>query len=214
MAAFFHLHNLGGYFMKSVKSCLLLGSVFAAFATTAAHAQNNRTPNYTPRAPAVSFTHVGLRYMFQDIDRSDFSCEQDGPNIYGSLDIQDGWYARAAFSDVSGDNGCGSTNVQAGGGFHTQLDRNMEMYASLSFESISPDSGDSDSGLIMAAGLRGFLTAQLEGGVELMHSTTFDGNTSINGLLAYWFNDAVAGTFDLGLGSDVTTFAIGARLNF
>lgn len=202
--------------MKSIKGCLLLSSMVAAFATSAAYAQNNRAQNYnTPaRAPAISFTHVGLRYMFQDIDKSEFSCDQDGPNVYGSLDIQDGWYARAAFSDVSGDNGCGSTNVQVGGGFHTQFDRNMEMYASLSFESISPDYGDSDSGLILAAGLRGFLTGQLEGGVELMHSTTGDGNTAINGLLAYWFNDAVAGTFDLGLGSDVTTFAIGARLNF
>lgn len=206
--------------MKSVKSSLLLGSLLAAFATSAAHAQNNRAPNYNApnynaqRAPAVSFTHVGARYMFQDIDVDGFSCDQDGPNIYGSLDIQDGWYARAAFSDVSGDNGCGSTNVQAGGGYHTRFDDNMEMYASASFESISPDYGNSDSGLILAAGLRGFLSAQLEGGVELMHSTTGNGNTAINGLLAYWFNDAVAGTFDVGLGSDVTTFAIGARLNF
>ncbi len=201
--------------MKSVKSCLLLGSLLAAgFATSAAQAQNNRAPNYNNTlAPAVSFTHVGLRYMFQDLDQYD--CDQDGPNIYGSLDIQDGWYARASFSDVSGDDGCGSSNVQAGGGYHTRFEDNMEMYASLSFESISPEGdADSDSGLVMAAGLRGFLTQQLEGGVELMHSTTFDGNTAINGLLAYWFNDAVAATFDVGLGSDVTTFAVGARLNF
>jgi len=197
--------------MKSVKSCLLLGSLLTAFATSAAYAQNNRVQNYNTRAPAISFTHVGLRYMFQDLDK--YNCDQDGPNIYGSLDIEDGWYARASFSDVSGDE-CGSSNVQAGGGFHTQFDRNMEMYASLSFESISPDVGDSDSGLIMAAGLRGFFRPQLEGGVELMHSTTGDGTTAINGLLAYWFNDAVGATFDLGLGSDVTTFAIGARLNF
>jgi hypothetical protein len=199
-----------------VKSCLLLGSVIAAFATSAAQAQNNnRTPNYTPpRAQAVSFTHVGVRYMFQDLDYANFSCDQDGPNIYGSLDIQDGWYARASFSDVGGSDGCGSTNVQAGAGYHARFDERMEMYASVSFESISPDHAGSESGLILAAGLRGFLTAELEGGVELMHSTTGDGTTAINGLLAYWFNDAVAGTFDLGLGSDVTTFAIGARLNF
>ncbi len=201
--------------MKTVKSSLLLGSLLAAFATSAAHAQNTRAPNYnTQRAPVISFTHVGARYMFQDLDGDGFSCDQDGPNIYGSLDIQDGWYARAAFSDVSGNRGCGSTNVQVGGGYHTRFDDNMEMYASLSLESISPDGTGSDSGLVMAAGLRGFLSGQLEGGIELMHSTTFDGNTAINGLLAYWFNDAVAATFDVGLGSDVTTFAVGARLNF
>lgn len=199
--------------MKSVKSGLVLGSLLAAgFAASTAQAQNNRAPTYNTRAPAVSFTHVGVRYMFQDLDQYD--CDQDGPNIYGSLDIQDGWYARASFSDVNGDN-CGSTNVQAGGGYHTRFDDNMEMYASLSFESISPD-GDtgSESGIVLAAGLRGFLSQQLEGGVELMHSSTGPGNTAINGLLAYWLNDAVAATFDVGLGSEVTTFAIGARLNF
>ncbi|MCR6652869.1 MAG: hypothetical protein NVV73_15905 [Cellvibrionaceae bacterium] len=198
--------------MKAVKSCLLLGSMLAAFATTTAHAQNNRTSNnYSARVPAVSYTHVGARYMFQDLDK--YNCDQDGPNIYGSLDIQDGWYARASFSDVSGDI-CGSTNVQAGGGYHTRFDEKIDMYASVSFESVSPDNGSSDSGLVLAAGLRGYVGRQLEGGIELMHSTTGDGQTAINGLLAYWFNESVAGTFDVGLGSDVTTFAIGARLNF
>lgn len=198
--------------MKSIKNALLLGSLVAGFTATIAEAQNNRAaPNYSTRAPAISFTHVGVRYMFQDLDK--YNCDQDGVNLYGSLDIQDGWYARASYSDVSGDH-CGSSNVQVGGGYHTRLDRNLEMYANLNFESISPDGSDSDSGLIMAAGIRGFLTQKLEGGVELFHSTTFDGNTAINGLLAYWFNDAIAATLDVGLGSDVTTFAVGARLSF
>lgn len=203
--------------MKSIKSSLLLGSLVAALGASAAEAQtNSNVQNYSAsnRAPVISFTHVGARYMFQDLDQDDANCDQDGPNIYGSLDIQDGWYARASFADVGGDHGCGSRNVQVGGGFHTQLDRNLTAYGSLSFETISPDHWKSDSGLIFAAGIRGFLTKELEGGLELQHSTTFDGNTSINGLLAYWFNDMIAATVDVGLGSDITTFAIGARLNF
>lgn len=201
--------------MKSMKTTVLIASLAAALAANAAEAQNNR-PNtsYKPRAPAVSYTHAGARYMFQDLD--EYNCDQDGINLYGSLDIQDGWFARAAFSDVSGDNGCGSSNVVAGGGYHTRFDQNMDMYATLSFESISPDGegNDSDSGLIMAGGIRGFLTGQLEGGIEIFHSTTFDGTTGINGVLAYWFNDVVAMTGDVGLASDITTFAVGVRFNF
>lgn len=198
--------------MKSLKRSLILGSVITALTATAAQAQNTRTPNYTPRAPAVSYTHAGARYMFQDLD--EYDCDQDGINIYGSLDVQDGWYAKASFTDVSGDGTCGSSSFIAGGGYHTRFDNRMDMYATLSFESISPDIGDSDSGLIMAGGLRGFISEQLEGGVELFHSTTYDGTTGINGVLAYWFNESWAMTGDVGLSSDVTTFAIGARLNF
>ena len=200
--------------MKSLKRSLILGSVITALTATAAQAQNTRTPNYTPRAPAVSYTYAGARYMFQDLDYPDFSCDQDGINVYGSLDIRDGWYAKASFSDVSGDNNCGSTTVSAGGGYHTRFDDRMDMYASLAFESVSPDEGDGDSGLVLAAGLRGFVSEHLEGNVELFHATTQDGTTGINGLLAYWFSEAWAGTLDVGLSSDVTTFAVGARLNF
>lgn len=199
--------------MKSMKTTVLIASLAAALAAHAAEAQNNtRSPNYTPRAPAVNYTHAGVRYMFQDLDKLD--CDQDGINLYGSLDIQDGWFAKAAYSDVSGDNNCGSSNVVVGGGFHTRFDRRMDMYATLSFESISPDVGDSDSGLILAGGLRGFLSGNLEGGLEVFHSTTFDGTTGIGGVLAYWFNDAVALTGDVVLASEVTTFAVGARFNF
>lgn len=198
--------------MKSMKTTVVLASLAAALAVSAAQAQNTRTPNYKPRAPAVSYTHAGVRYLFQDLD--EYNCDQDGLNLYGSLDIQDGWFAKAAYTDVSGDRNCGSSTVTAGGGFHTRFDQRMDMYATLSFESTSPEVGDSDSGLVMAGGIRGFLTDGLEGGLEIFHATAFDGTTGINGVLAYWFNDAVAITGDLGLASDVTTFAIGARLNF
>jgi hypothetical protein len=198
--------------MKSIKLTVLLASLAAVLAANAAEAQSTRPANnYKPNAPAVSYTYVGARYMSQDLDKYD--CDQDGINLYGSLDIQDGWFAKAGYTDVSGDI-CGSSSVAAGGGYHTRFDQRMDMYATLSFESVSPDEGPSDSGLVMAGGLRGFLTGQLEGGVELFHSTTGDGTTGISGLLAYWFNDAFAITGDVGLASEVTTFAVGARLNF
>jgi hypothetical protein len=199
--------------MKHIKTGLFVGTAMAALmAASVAQAQNVRSQN-NANAPVISYTHVGARYMFQDLDINGGSCDQDGINVYGSMDVKEGWFAKASFADVSGD-GCGSTSVSVGGGIHSRLDRNLDAYATLSFESISPNHGSSDSGLILAAGLRGFLGQQLEGGVELYHSTTFDGQTAIHGSLLYWFNDALAVTGDLGLGSDVTTFAIGARLNF
>lgn len=198
--------------MKSMKTTVLLASLAAALAANAAQAQSSaRSSNYKPRAPAVNYTHAGVRYLYQDLDK--YNCDQDGINLYGSLDIQDGWFARAGYSDVSGDV-CGSSNVVAGGGYHARFDQNLDMYGTLSFESISPDEGDSDSGMIIAGGLRGFLSGSLEGGLEIFHSTTFDGTTGINGLLAFWFTPAVALTGEVGLASDVTTFAVGARLNF
>jgi hypothetical protein len=198
--------------MKSKKAALMLTSLAAALAVQVAEAQNSRAPANPPRAPAVSYTHVGVRYMFQDLDQ--FSCDQDGFNLYGSLDIQHGWFAKASYTDVSGSRGCGSSSVTAGGGYHMRFDSRMDLYATVSFESISPDGSGSDSGLVLTGGARGFLTPELEAGLELYHSTTFDGNTAINGFLGYWITPEIAITGDLGLGSDVKTLAIGARLNF
>lgn len=160
----------------------------------------------------VSFDHVGLQYMTQNLDEWD--CDQDGLNLYGSMDIRNGWYVRGNLTDVSGDYDCGSRTVAFGGGYHTRFNDSFQMYGSVSFESISPDLGDSDSGMVLAAGLRGFFSPELEAKFEVLHSTTFDGTSEFNAGLAYWFSSQFAGTLDAGIGSDTSTFAIGGRLNF
>ena len=164
-----------------------------------------------PAAADVSYNHVGVQYMNQDLD--DYNCSQDGLSVYGSLDIDSGIFAQASLTDVGG-NGCGSTTVTGGAGYYTKFNPQFDVYGVLRVESISPDAGDSDSGLVLAGGFRGFVRKQLETQVELSHHTVFDGETAISGTAAYWFSSQLAGTMTLGFSSDATTIAFGARMNF
>lgn len=167
----------------------------------------------TQHNTGVSYRYVGVRYMSQSLDFGAVDCTQDGLVLDGSLPIRDGWFAVGSFGDVNG-NPCGSSNVSVGGGYHTPFNNQFDMFGTLRFETISPDSGGSDSGLILTGGLRGFVSREVEVKAELMHSTTYDGTTSVGVGGLYWFNPSVSGTLDLSLSSDSTTIAVGARFNF
>lgn len=204
---------------NQVKSAFAL-TLLAMTVATAADAQDRPRVNLNqPQAqnnaqtPGITYNYAGIRYMFQDLESH--NCEQDGLNIYGSMDIQDGFFARASFSDVSGSNDCGSRTFIAGGGYHTRFSDAADMYITVSFGSMSPDVGDDESGIELAAGMRTFLQPQLEGNVELFHTTITNGSsTGINGGLVYWFNERFSGTADVGLSADDTTFGLGARMAF
>lgn len=167
-----------------------------------------RTRNYGSNP--VSYTYLGLAYISQDVD--DYDCSQDGLQLYGSLDIDNDWFAVASLGDVSGSR-CGSTRIAAGGGYKTAFNEQFDMYATLQFENISPDAGDGDSGLVLSGGFRGFFTRELEGVLELSHSTTGDATTGINLGGRYWFDNGIAATLDVGLGSDISQLMVGARIN-
>lgn len=194
--------------MNSIKQVCLAGLLALP---VVAHAQFDR--GNTPDAGSdVHYTYVGLQYLSQRLD--DYDCTQDGLNIYGSLDIREGWFAQGSLTDVSGNRGCGSTSLSAGGGYRTAFSDTFDMYGTLSFESMSIDGGGSDSGVALAAGLRGFLRDQLESRFEVAHGTVADGYTEFNAGLAYWFTGQVAGTLDGAIGSNSNTIALGVRLNF
>lgn len=158
------------------------------------------------------YSQAGISYFNQRLD--DARCRQDGLVLDGSLDLNGEFFAVASFADATGNRGCGSTGISAGGGYRMAFNPTFDMYGTLSFETISPDVGSTDSGLILAGGMRGFLAQEIEAKIELAHHTVFNGSTTITGGGAYWFNRQFAATTDLTLSSNGTTFAIGARMNF
>jgi len=161
--------------------------------------------------PGISYNYAGIQYVDQDVD--DFDCNQDGLRVSGSFELNSDFFALGSFSDVSG-GGCGSQAFSAGVGYHTLFGADSSMYGALSFENISPDHGSSDSGMVVAAGLRGFINNDLEAKVELSHHTVGDGNTVLGGGVAYWFMPTLSVTGDVGLGTEGSEFAVGMRFNF
>lgn len=160
----------------------------------------------------LSYNYAGLQYFSQDLD--DFDCDQDGLNLYGSMEINSDFFARGSFSDVSGNHGCGGQGISIGAGYRAAFSSQSSVYGALSFEDISPDHGDGDSGLILAGGIRTLLSNNLEGRLEVAHHTVGDGTTEIVGGLAYAFDTRFSLTGDVGFSSDQTTFAFGVRATF
>lgn len=186
--------NLPSCFLAFLLLCALLISAPSAIA---------QKPHYS---------QASLQYFNQRLD--DLRCRQDGLVIDGSLDLDGDWFALASLADSSGDRACGSTAISAGGGYRTAFDETFDMYASLRFETISPDVGGRDSGLIFVGGLRGFIAQDIEGTLELAHHSVFDGSTTISAGGAFWFTREFAATSNLTLSSNGTTIALGARMNF
>lgn len=200
--------------MKSQLRNALAISVLAMTVTGVAAQERPRVNLNQSQAPGITYTYAGARYIFQDLDLGEVSCEQDGINLYGSFDIQDGFFAQASFSDVSGGE-CGSRSFSVGGGYHTSFNSTTDMYATVSFGSMNPEGPwEDESGIELAGGMRTYLQEQLEGSVELFHNTIGDSETGVRGGLVYWFNSQFSATADLGLSADSTTFALGARMAF
>lgn len=168
----------------------------------------------TMAADRISYNYAGVQFVDQDIDLDNGDCNQDGLRLNGSLELNDDFFVLGAVSDVSGNRNCGSETVRAGLGYHTLFGADSSIYGALSFENVSVDHGESDSGLVAAVGLRGFVLNKLEAKVELAHHTAHDGNTVLGGGVAYWFAPRFAVTGDVGLGSEASEIAVGLRLNF
>lgn len=165
----------------------------------------------TMAAQGISYNYAALQFIDQDVD--DYDCNQDGLRLSGSLELNDDFFALGSYSDVSG-GGCGSEAVSAGIGYHTLFGADSSLYGALSFENISPDAGSSDSGLIAAVGIRGFVNNNVEARAELSHHTAFDGNTVLGGGISYFFAPQFSVTADVGLGSEASEIGIGLRMNF
>ena len=160
----------------------------------------------------MDYSYAGIQYFDQDLDDAD--CSQDGFNLYGSLEITSDLFAVGSLADASGNNGCGSETIRVGVGYQTLFGADGSVYGTLSYENTDVDAGQSDSGFVGAVGIRGFVARALEAKIEVAHHSAFDGNTVVNGGVAYWFNQQFAVTGDASLGSDASAIAAGVRMNF
>lgn len=160
----------------------------------------------------MDYSYAGIQYFDQDLDDAD--CNQDGFNLYGSLEITSDLFAVASLADASGNRGCGSETIRAGIGYQTLFGADGSIYGTLSYENTDADIGEDDSGFVGAVGIRGFVARALEAKIELAHHSAYDGNTVVNGGVAYWFNQQFAVTGDASIGSDASAIAAGIRMNF
>lgn len=192
--------------LQAVTSVKILTAAIAMTTAASAFAQSTGTPQ------PLNYNYVGAQFISQEVD--DYDCTQDGVNLTGSMDINNGWFGQLNYTDVSG-GGCGSSTISVLGGYRQPFNDMFYWFGQLGIDSLSVDGpGGDDSGVVLAGGLRGFMTDQIETTIQISHHTVGDGNTMISGTGAYYFQPNIAGTLNLGLSGEITQIAIGARLTF
>lgn len=185
---------------NSIKKMTYALAVVSAFASASVMARD-----------AISYNYASLQFIDQEVD--DYDCSQDGLRLGGSVELSGDFFVQGSYSDVSGGR-CGSENLGVGLGYHTLFGADSSLYGVVGLDHTSVDHGESDSGLYVAAGLRGFIQNNLEAKVQLAHHTVHDGNTVLGGGVAYWFLPNLSVTGDVGLGTESSEIAVGLRLNF
>ena len=189
--------------MKKLMTAVIAASLLASGAYAA---EPTKTKKVRP-----TYNYAGVKYFTQRL--SDIDCSQDGLFIDGSFDINGQIFARGSLGDVNGD-ACGSTSLSASVGYRSAWGEASHLYGVAGFTDVSPDSGSGEAGLVVGAGIRGYVVPGIEGYFEVDYSTLYDGDLTAKVGGAYWFNGNFSATADIGFGSDQRSFAIGGRMAF
>ncbi len=201
--------------MKLTKK-LLCAAVASGLMAASAHAQYQNTGAYNkPQTGGVrpTYNYAGLKYVVQKLD--EYDCSQDGLNLEGSFAFTSQFFARGTFGDVSDSEGkCGSSSISFAGGYRAAWGSSSHLYGLVGFTSYTPDNGDGDSGLLLAGGLRGYVSPGVEAFGQVQYTSTGDGELGVAFGGAYWFNANFAITGDIGLGDGQSSFAVGGRLTW
>lgn len=195
--------------MKNLISALLASFLLVAGSQSALAQKAYDKKSYQKSRP--TYTFAGVKYLSQKLD--DFDCTQDGIVVDSSYDFGNPLFARASFSDVSGDS-CGSSSLKVGAGYKAAWGASSHVYGLLSFVNTSPDLGEDDTGLAFGGGIRGYVSPGIEAYFEVEHTTVFDGDTSASFGGAYWVNQDFSITGDASIGAEQSSLAIGGRFNF
>ena len=172
------------------------------------------SPVYADSKARPVYNYAGAKLVSQSVDvGGSEDCRQNGIYIEGSYDVDGQLFVRGSFGDVSGDD-CGSRSATAEIGYRTAWGEASHLYATGGVETIAPDVGSRDTGLVLAGGIRSYIVPGIEAYAELQYHSVNDDGAYLGAGAAYWFNDSVAITGDVTVGSENTAFGVGARVSF
>jgi len=168
--------------------------------------------------PKYTFAEIG--YAHTEFD--DFDADGDLLGIGGSIALTDMVHMFGSFSDgeLDGDGGgeIDITTTLVGAGVNYAISPTIDLVGQVGWIMYEFDAGGFDvdeDGLALRGGLRAMVTPQFElnGGIVYVDVDDVD-DTSLNLGAVYSFTDMFAGTADISLGDDATSFGIGLRLYF
>lgn len=173
-------------------------------------------------ADGFSYTHLDGGYARTEIDRNVFGVDVDGDGftLGGSLAATDNFHVFAAFSDQDFDFDLNFQTLSVGAGLNWPLHSDLDIVGRLSYVKVDIDGpfgiSVSDDGFAAGAGLRARVAerVELEGGFVYVNLDEGGSDTTPNFGARFLLTDAFAIGANVTLEDDVTTWGIGARLNF
>lgn len=163
-----------------------------------------------------NYSFVELKYMESEIEIGRFDLDGEGFALRGSLEVHPSFFVFAEFADMEYDFGVDGETWTIGGGGHWPLNTNWDLVGKLSLQSQEVGNDDEDA-LVVAGGVRGAVTPQLEVDALLEYADydiePLDG-LFLTGEGRYNFTPQLAAGLFLRLGDDFTGFGISGRFSF
>lgn len=170
-------------------------------------------------ADNLSYSYVELGYLNSDYD--DLDVDADGFGVMGSLAFTPNLHGFASYGsqdvdDVDAD----LDQFEVGIGGNWTLSDKLDLIATVSYVDVELDGPGNfdadDNGFALGAALRGRVTDVLElrGGIKYTELDDSGDDTSLNLGARYYVTPMFAIGADVGFSDDVTTWVLGARLDF
>lgn len=170
-------------------------------------------------AAEFDYNYAELRYIDTDLDAGPVDASGDGFEIGGSLELTPAVHVFGNFQRLDFGRGIDVSAFEVGGGYAMPLASGADLVARLSYIDGEIDAGPvdfDDSGFGFSAGFRHMFHPQFEGRAFINYVDLDESGdeTSIELAGDYFVSRELALGASLELGSDVTTWTLGARWYF
>lgn len=169
-------------------------------------------------AQTVSYDYIQASFGRVDFDSNNFDADGDGLGFSASFSIDDDFHVFGQYQTADLSFGVDINILELGGGYHTEISRNLNLSANVGYLEINGSgigSADAD-GLFVGLGLRGAVSevVELYGGLDYIDFDEADGETRANAGSLLALNERLGVGIEANLWDDVNIFQLHARYYF
>jgi hypothetical protein len=166
-------------------------------------------------AQGFSYNYIEGSWFQTELDVGDTDVDGDGFGLYGSVEVGTMWHVFANFTSSSLSRDVDFDQTWIGGGLHTPLAPNMDLYFNLAYVNVESNglgSAFDNDGLGTALGVRMMLRPQIEVSGALSYSELGDNSTTgIEGKAWYIFTRNLAVGGGVGFEDDLIRYGVAVR---
>ncbi len=166
----------------------------------------------------LNYNYIEAAYLDTEIDDG-LDVDGDGPALRGSFALNETFFVEAGYATQDFDFGIDLDRWTVGLGAHTPLTEQVDLIGRVSYVDAEIDTNfgsADDDGFGLGVGLRGRVAEQfeLEGGINYVDLDDAGDDTSLALGGRYYLTEQFAVGAGVEFGDDVTSWHLGARLQF